>query len=133
MRFKVLSLRFLGQNFYLGTNPFFDLGACVQEFRLDRMIALREQHEIDKQRGVKTQFTDGEMNLIYTDRPMKLHLSVGIGFKVVMNRNFVLSAEFGIPLNTVIYDNKDLNVDVKDLVLKQSYRPGINIGMNYIF
>ena len=50
-----------------------------------------------------------------------------------MNRNFVLSAEFGIPLNTVIYDNKDLNVDVKDLVLKQSYRPGINIGMNYIF
>ena len=133
MRFKVLSLRFLGQNFYLGTNPFFDLGACVQEFRLDRMIALREQHEIDKQRGVKTQFTDGEMNLIYTGHPMKLHLSVGIGFKVVMNRNFVLSAEFGIPLNTVIYDNKDLNVDVKDLVLKQSYRPGINIGMNYIF
>jgi hypothetical protein len=129
MRFKVLSLRFLGQNFYLGTNPFFDLGACVQEYRLDRMKQIRKT---GKTLGGE-ELTKAELNLIYTGHPMKLHLSVGIGFKVVMNRNFVLSAEFGIPLNTVIYDNKNLNVDVDDLVLKQSYRPGINIGMNYIF
>ena len=133
MRFKVLSLRFLGQNFYLGTNPFFDLGASVQPYRLDRMKALRQQHEIDKKNGVKTRFSDGEMNLIYTDGEPKLHMSAGIGFKVVMNRNFVLSAEFGIPLNTFIYSNTNLNVDVDELTLKQSFRPGINIGMNYIF
>ena len=133
VRFKVLSLRFLGQNFYLGTNPFFDLGACVQPYRLDRMKALRRQHEIDKQNGVRTKFSDAEMNLIYTDGEPKLHMSAGIGFKVVMNRNFVLSAEFGIPLNTFIYSNTNLNVDVDELTLKQSFRPGINIGMNYIF
>ena len=133
VRFKVLSLRFLGQNFYLGTNPFFDLGASIQPYRLDRMKALRRQHEIDKENGVKTRFSDGEMNLIYTDGEPKLHLSAGIGFKVVMNRNFVLSAEFGIPLNTFIYSNTNLNVDLDKLTLKQSFRPGINIGMNYIF
>ena len=133
VRFKVLSLRFLGQNFYLGTNPFFDLGASIQPYRLDRMKALRRQHEIDKENGVKTRFSDGEMNLIYTDGEPKLHLSAGIGFKVVMNRNFVLSAEFGIPLNTFIYSNTNLNVNLDELTLKQSFRPGINIGMNYIF
>ena len=133
VRFKVLSLRFLGQNFYLGTNPFFDLGACVQPYRLDRMKALRRQHEIDKQNGERTKFSDAEMNLIYTDGKPKLHMSAGIGFKVVMNRNFVLSAEFGIPLNTFIYSNTNLNVDVDELTLKQSFSPGINIGMKYIF
>ena len=133
MRFKVLSLRFLGQNFYLGTNPFFDLGACIQEYRLDKMIALRQQHDNNKQNGLPTKFTDAEMNLIYTGKPLKLHLSVGIGFKVVMNRNFVLSAEFGIPLNTEIYSDTYLNVPADKLTTKRSYSPGINIGMNYIF
>ena len=133
IRFKLFSLRFLRQNFYVGANPFFDLGACVQEYRLDKMIALRQQHETDKQNGRPTRFTDAEMNLIYTGKPLKLHMSIGIGFKVVMNRNFVLSAEFGIPLNTVIYSDTNLNVEADKLTMKKSYSPGINIGMNYIF
>ena len=50
-----------------------------------------------------------------------------------MNRNFVLSAEFGIPLNTVVYSNTNLNVSADKLTTRKSYSPGINIGMNYIF
>ena len=133
MRFKVFSFRFINQNFYLATNPFFDMGACVQPYRLDEMKALRAQHEANKQQGLPTTFSDAEMNLIYTGNPLKLHMSAGIGFKVVMNRNFVLSAEFGIPLNTVVYSNTNLNVSADKLTTIKSYSPGINIGMNYIF
>ena len=133
MRFKVYSFRFLKQNFYLATNPFFDMGACVQPYRLDEMKALRAQHEANKQQGLPTTFSDAEMNLIYTGNPLKLHMSAGIGFKIVMNRNFVLSAEFGIPLNTVIYSNTTLDVPADKLTTRKSYSPGINIGMNYIF
>lgn len=133
MRFKLFSFRFLRQNFYVGTNPFFDMGASVQPYRLDKMKMLRKQHDANKLRGLPTTFSDAEMNLIYTGQSPKLHLSAGIGFKIVMNRNFVLSAEFGIPFNTEIYSNTNLNVSVDELTTKKSYSPGINIGMNYIF
>jgi hypothetical protein len=133
MRFKVASFRLFNQDFYLATNPFFDMGACVQEYRLDKMKQLRRQHDDNKQRGLPTTYSDAEMNLIYTGKSPKLHLSAGIGFKIVMNRNFVLSAEFGIPLNTEVYSNTQLNVPVDKLTTKKSYSPGVNIGMNYIF
>lgn len=129
MRFKVFSFRFLRQNFYLATNPFFDIGACVQPYRLDKMEKIRKT---GKTLGGE-KLSNAELNLIYTGEPRKVHMSAGIGFKIVMNRNFVLSAEFGIPLNTEIYSNTNLNVPVDELTTKKSYSPGINIGMNYIF
>ena len=130
MRFKVFSFRFIKQNFYLATNPFFDMGACVQPYRLNEM---KQIHRTRTSLDGTTTFSDAEMNLLYVDKPLKLHMSAGIGFKIVMNRNFVLSAEFGIPLNTEIYSNTNLNVSADQLTTKQSYSPGINIGMNYIF
>jgi hypothetical protein len=80
-----------------------------------------------------TQFSDAELNLIYTGESPKLHISAGLGFKIVMNRNFILSAEFALPLNTKVYSNTDLDVPVKQLTMRNSYSPGINIGLNYIF
>lgn len=130
MRFKVASFRFIKQNFYLAANPFFDMGGCVQPFRLTEMKQIRKT-------GISldgtTSFSDSELNLIYTGEKMKLHMSVGLGFKIVMNRNFILSAEFAIPLNTKVYSNTMLNVPVEQLTMKKSYSPGINIGLNYIF
>lgn len=130
MRFKVASFRFIKQNFYLATNPFFDMGACVQPYRLDEMKQIRRSGtSLDG----STSFSDAELNLIYTDKPLKLHMSAGIGFKIVMNRNFILSAEFAIPLNTEVYADTMLNVAADKLTMKKSYSPGINIGLNYIF
>ena len=121
MRFKLVSFRFIKQNFYLATNPFFDMGACVQPYRLDEMEAVVGSDE----------FTQAEKNLIYTGQKEKLHMSAGIGLKLAMNRNFILSAEVAVPLNTKVYTNTDLNVPVSEL--KSSYKPGVNIGLNYIF
>ena len=128
MRFKIVSFRFIKQNFYLATNPFFDLGACVQQYRLDEMKALRAAHDAGD-----TSLSDAEMNLIYTGEPRKLHMSAGLGLKLAMNRNFILSAEVAVPLNTKVYTNTNLNVPVSELTMKKSYKPGVNIGLNYIF
>ena len=129
MRFKLVSFRFIKQNFYLATNPFFDMGACVQQYRLDEMKQIRET---GKTLGGET-LTNSELNLIYTGEPRKLHMSAGVGLKLAMNRNFILSAEVAVPLNTKVYTNTDLNVPVSELKMKSSYKPGVNIGLNYIF
>lgn len=123
MRFKIASFRFIKQNFYLATNPFFDMGACVQPYRLSEMKAVLESDE----------FTQAEKNLIYTGQKEKLHMSAGVGLKLAMNRNFILSAEVAVPLNTTVYTNTNLNVPVSELKTKKSYTPGVNIGLNYIF
>ena len=123
MRFKLVSFRFIKQNFYLATNPFFDMGACVQPYRLNEM----------KQVLSSTELTQAEKNLIYTGQKEKLHMSAGLGIKLAMNRNFILSAEVAVPLNTTVYTNTDLNVPVSELTTKKSYKPGVNIGLNYVF
>ena len=130
MRFKIVSFRFIKQNFYLATNPFFDMGACVQGYRLDEMKEIRET---GKSIDGATNFSNAELNLIYTGEPRKLHMSAGVGLKLAMNRNFILSAEVAVPLNTKVYTNTDLNVAVSELKMKNSYKPGVNIGLNYIF
>ena len=123
MRFKLVSFRFIKQNFYLATNPFFDMGACVQPYRLEEMKAMLTNNE----------FSQAEKNLIYTGQKEKLHMSAGVGLKLAMNRNFILSAEVAVPLNTKVYTNTNLDVPVEDLKMKSSYKPGVNIGLNYIF
>ena len=123
MRLKLVSFRFIKQNFYIAANPFFDMGACIQPYRLNEMKAVLGSDE----------FTQAEKNLIYTGQKEKLHMSAGVGLKIVMNRNFVLSAEFAVPLNTTVYTNTNLNVPVSELQTKKSYKLGVNIGLQYIF
>ena len=123
MRFKIVSFRFIKQNFYLATNPFFDMGACVQPYRLEEMRSVLSN----------TELTQAEKNLLYTGQKEKLHMSAGVGLKLAMNRNFILSAEVAVPLNTTVYTNTNLNVPVSELTTKKSYKPGVNIGLNYIF
>ena len=123
MRFKLVSFRFIKQNFYIAANPFFDMGACVQPYRLNEMKSVLTNDNL----------TQAEKNLIYTGQKEKLHMSAGAGLKIAMNRNFILSAEVAVPLNTTVYTNTDLNVPVSELTTKKSYKPGVNIGLNYIF
>ena len=127
MRFKIVSFRFIKQDFYFAVNPFFDLGACVQPFRLNEMRQIRKTGtSLDG----SVAFSDAEKNLIYVGQSEKLHMSAGIGLKLVMNRNFILSAEFAVPLNTKVYTNTSLTDHLR---MKNIYSPGINIGLNYIF
>ena len=123
MRFKLVSFRFIKQNFYIATNPFFDMGACVQPYRLEEMRSVLTNDNLSQ----------AEKNLIYTGQKEKLHMSAGLGLKLVMNRSFILSAEVAVPLNTNVYTNTNLSVPVLALTTKRTYSPGVNIGLNYIF
>lgn len=96
LRIKLLNFDLIGQHWYVATNPFFDAGAVVRTYRLDRM----------KGSG------DG---LIYSGNGEKLHSSAGIGLKLAMNDNFIISVEGAKPLSS------------------QDGPFGMNIGLNYIF
>ena len=76
LRIKLFSFNCFGQDMYIATNPFFDCGAIVSPFRL----GAERGSELYKQ-------------------ATKLHGSLGLGLKLVRNRNFVISAEFAKPLN----------------------------------
>ncbi len=78
-RYKFLRFEWLKQNFYLGTNIFFDSGIILKPIDMD----LSTVSASDKARY----FND------YA--PGKFHSAAGIGLKVGWNENFVISADFG--------------------------------------
>ncbi|MCH5329976.1 MAG: hypothetical protein J1E04_03345 [Alistipes sp.] len=102
MRFRIISFDFIAQHWYVATNPFFDLGAVVQPFRLDRMRQLESL-------GV------ADLDRLYAGHGEKLHMSAGLGIKLVMNNNFIISVEGAVPL------------------LRSDGNFGMNVGLNYIF
>lgn len=89
VRYRFLNFKFLRQDWYLVMNPFFDAGRVVQYYKTNTMA-----YSTDKE---------------------QLHLSAGLGAKAIMNRNFVISAEWGKP-----FDARD-------------GKNGTNIGLNFIF
>lgn len=94
-RIKLANFRLFKQNWYVATNPFVDMGIITKA------------RELDKQE---------KLPLLYSGKGAGgLHTSVGAGLKLVMNHNFIISVEYGKPLN------------------KQDGKGGLNIGINYIF
>ena len=78
-RYKFLRFELFKQNFYLGTNVFFDSGIILKPIDMD----LSAVSASDKAKY----FND------YA--PGKFHSAAGIGLKVGWNENFVISADFG--------------------------------------
>jgi len=60
--------------------------------------------------------SDEDNDLIYSGKDEKLHTSAGCGLKLIMNKNFVVSAEFAKAINKLDGENM------------KAY-----IGFNYIF
>ena len=76
-RYKFLRFEWLKQNFYLGTNIFFDSGIVLKPIYVNPAIVAANP----------TYFNDYAAG--------KFHSSAGIGLKVGWNENFVISADFG--------------------------------------
>lgn len=99
LRAKIVDFNFINQSWYVAVNPFFDLGAIVQPYRVKEMAAMKGVSESDLRREAT-----------------RLHESAGLGVKLVMNQNFIISAELAKPFQK--QDNPGM---------------GVNIGLNYIF
>ena len=78
-RYKFLRFEMLKQNFYIGTNVFFDSGIILKPIDIN----LTNLSPVDK----ATYFND------YTAG--KFHSSAGVGLKIGWNENFVISTDFG--------------------------------------
>lgn len=100
LRWKVLNFKFINQNFYLGMNGFFDTGYIIDPIDWD-LSSLTSTEKTDY------------FNL---DTKDSFHSSLGGGFKVVMNQNFIISFEMGKPLN--VSDGRKM---------------GTYINLNYLF
>ena len=88
-RYKFLRFEMLNQNFYVGTNVFFDSGIILKPIAID----FTNISASDK----STYFNDYSAG--------KFHSSAGIGLKIGWNENFIISADFGKAL-----DKQDGNI-----------------------
>ena len=80
-RYKFLRFEWLKQNFYLGTNIFFDSGIILKPIYVNPATVAANP----------TYFND------YSEG--KFHSAAGIGLKVGWNENFIISADFGKAFN----------------------------------
>lgn len=111
LRWRVARFKFINQNWCVALNPLFDAGMVTQTFRLEEQ---KTAWEVIQNQDNITENED--YNLIYSGKDEGVHSSAGCGLKLIMNRNFVVSAEFAKALNKL--DGENL----------KAY-----IGFNYIF
>ncbi len=106
LRWKMVRFRFINQNFYIGTNYFVDAGMVTDEIEVNRTAfsSYLLTHHPGEQIG---DYLTGDK-----DTP---HVTAGIGLKLVMNENFVMSADIGKALK-----EQDGNME-------------FYIGLNYLF
>ena len=94
LRWRIYDFKFINQNWQIATNPFFDAGKILQPYRLEEQKSLG----------------------LYAGNELAPHYTAGLGIKLVMNHNMVISFEGGKP-----FDQND--------------GTGLwtNIGFNYLF
>ena len=107
LRWRITNFKFINQNWCVALNPMFDMGMVTQNFRLEEQKVAMEK---------LSYLTSDDYNLIYSGKDESLHTSAGCGLKLIMNKNFVVSAEFAKALNKL--DGEGM----------KAY-----IGFNYIF
>ena len=89
LRAKVLQFNLFHQHFDLVINPFFDAAAITRTFRLDEQA---------RQPGMTS------VRPLYQPAGERIHCSAGIGGKIHMNTNFILSLEVGKGFNPALSD-----------------------------
>ena len=97
-RVRIVDFRFIKQMWRIAVNPFVDMGVVTRGYRLEEQKRAAELYP-ELYSGAKNGF----------------HGSAGIGAKLIMNQNFILSVEWGMP-----FDRRDGS-------------NGLNVGLNYIF
>lgn len=110
LRWRVVNFKFINNNWCVALNPLFDAGMVTQTFRLD------EQKKAQELLNIQNTVTDGDYNLFYSGKDERIHTSAGCGLKLIMNQNFVVSAEFAKAIDELDGDKL------------KAY-----IGFNYIF
>ena len=115
LRYRFFDFKILRQNFYLTFSPFMDYGGVVVQSKKDEIALAKSQLQLpvcEREDNYKYYYkcVDGQEQQIeyqydnyFTNRLSdKLHVSYGVGIQLSMNQNFVLSLNYGRPI-----DNND--------------------------
>jgi outer membrane protein assembly factor BamA len=86
LRWKMVRFNFINQNWYLGTNYFFDAGMVTDPIDVDRNAFQNYLNSLDPVESVSDFLAEGK------DKP---HMAAGLGLKLAMNENFIISADIG--------------------------------------
>lgn len=82
-RYKFVRFEWLKQNFYVGTNIFFDSGMILKPIAITNSLSTTQKNEL-----YLNNYESG-----------KLHSAAGIGLKIGWNENFIISADYGKAFN----------------------------------
>ncbi len=100
MRWKFKRFQFINNNFYLGLNAFVDFGMVTKKIEsLENLMIMSSIPQPD----------------YFNWDSEKLHTSYGLGFRIAMNENFIISLDYGLAAN------------------KQDGSSGFYMGLNYLF
>jgi len=99
LRWRAVKFNFINQNFYLGINAFTDFGMVTDKIPVNPNI---NDPEI-----VQTDY--------FNPGAEKLHFDAGLGLRLAINENFIISADFGKAFN-----DQDGGI-------------GFYMGLNYLF
>ena len=82
LRLKLFSFNLLNQSWYVATNPFFDAGMVTSLCKADELASFYGRSAEDLRRDA-----------------VKPRCSAGLGLKLAMNQNFIVSAEYAKPFS----------------------------------
>jgi len=101
LRWKIVNFNIGKQAFYVGVNPFFDAGYTLNKVKFDE-TELKNNWDIMTTTATLKSIMAGDRPIVYpnyedcfTGTNDGLHMAAGLGLKIAMNENFVLSADFG--------------------------------------
>ena len=111
-RFQICKFDIGKEHFFIGLNPFVDMGLVLQPYRLDQneIMANIQQNDPDNLDELSNYIVFDESKNVY--RP---HFSGGLGLKLMMNDNFVLSVDWAVP-----FDKRD-NDGMANIYVKMGY------------
>lgn len=101
LRWKFVRFRWINNNFYLGLNGFVDFGRVTKKIEFENPLS-------PAMSSIK--YSD-----YFKDDSEKLHTSYGLGLRIAMNENFIISVDYGMAAN------------------EQDGTSGMYIGLNYLF
>jgi hypothetical protein len=98
LRWKFFKSVVLKQNLYLGLTAFLDGGMVVQDHKIYTNV-----------------IPDDQKSFYFNESADRLHLATGLGLRIAINDNFIISVDYGMALN------------------KQDGNNGLYIGIGNIF
>lgn len=96
LRFKIVKFKIKKEHFYIGVNPFVDMGMVLIPYKLDEIEIRKNITDNDPNFDISTldDYFNFNPSSIY-----KPHFSGGVGLKIAMNENFILSVDWALPFN----------------------------------